>query len=491
MSLRSTICQSLRYARYVSRARPTFRRTLQHYQTYATVSAADLSFGQPLHETHPHILKSGELTPGITALEYAQRRTKLAAKLPANSIAIVAASDIQYRSGHCFYEFYQDPDFFYLTGFNEPKALAVIGKDDTGKDHTFYLYVREKDSKVELWDGARSGTQAAIDVFNADESGDISNVMDTLPDVITGASQIFTEITTPYSNSLFHQFFHGGPTPKIAEFATMIEPNKLRGLRSIMNDLRAFKSPAEIENMRIAGKASGRAHTEVMRQSFTKEKDLDAFFRYRLSVNGSEALAFEPIVAGAQNALGIHYVRNDDVLHNDKLVLVDGGGKYGGYSADISRTWPVSGKFSDAQRDLYGVVLKVHRSMISMCRGAANMSLEKLHTIAQNALEEQLKQIGFDMSGNAIRVLFPHHLSHYLGLDVHDCIGYSKETILREGHCITIEPGIYVPFDNRWPKHFQGMGIRIEDSISIQEDNPYVLTTEAVKEVADIEALRD
>lgn len=457
---------------------------------FSSVNAADLSFGQPLHETHPHLLKPGELTPGISAREYAERRTKLASKLPDNAIAIVAASDVQYRSGNVFYQFHQDPDFFYLTGFNEPEALAVIAKDLSGTDHTFHLYVREKNEKAELWDGARSGIIAARDVFNADEIGDIEKVKNVLPEIIAEASFVYTDITRPSAEvSSLHRFLFGTPL-KTAEFANMIDVKKLKGLRSIMNDLRAVKSSSEIENMRKAGKASGRAQTEAMRHKFDWESQLDAYLRYCFIRNGADAVAFEPVVAGGKNALGIHYVRNDDILREHEMVLVDGGGKYGGYIADVTRTWPVNGKFTDPQRDLYQALLNVQRSLIAMCRQSANVSLDKLHKIAEDQLQDQLAQIGFDMSGNAIEVLFPHHVSHYIGLDVHDCTGHPRKTILREGHCITIEPGVYVPVDDRWPKHFQGMGIRIEDSVSILDDHPYVLTTEAVKEIVDIEALR-
>ena len=463
----------------------------QQRRRYALVHAADLSFGQPVHETHPHILKSGELTPGITAAEYAQRRASLAHKLPNKAVAIVAAADLLFRSGNVFYEFHQDPDFFYLTGFNEPEALAIIGKDETGKDHTFHLYVREKDEKLEIWDGARSGTEAARDVFNADEVGDIKHVKKVVSEVTAEASQVFTDITTTGTNvTALRRFFYGTP-PKTADFANVIDPTKVKSLRAVMNDLRAFKSRAEIENMRLAGKASGRAHTAAMRQGFTMEKQLDAFFRYRCVAEGCDTAAFEPVVAVGKNALSIHYVRNDDLLLDGELVLVDGGGKYGGYIADITRTWPVTGKFSDAQRDLYQAVLSVQREVITMCRESAEMSLDKLHSAAESKLKEQLTQLGFDMSGNAIEALFPHHLSHYIGLDVHDCVGYSRKTLLKEGHCITIEPGVYVPANDRWPKHFQGIGIRIEDSVSVQRDGPYVLTTEAIKEVVDIEALRN
>src|ERR1700761_4321550 len=193
MSMRSPLWRTLKHADNALRPSGALTRTrgarcsLRRYNSL-TVNAAELSFGQPVHETHPHLLQPGELTPGITAQEYADRRTKLAAKLPDKAIAIVAASDIQFRSGSVFSEFHQDPDFLYLTGFNEPEALAVIGKDATGTDHTLHLFVREKDPKAEIWDGARSGTQAARDVFNADETNEISKLKQVLPELVGEAS---------------------------------------------------------------------------------------------------------------------------------------------------------------------------------------------------------------------------------------------------------------------------------------------------------------
>ena len=459
-------------------------------RSYASISAAECQFGQPVHETHPHLLGPGELTPGITAQEYANRRTELAKQLPVNGIAIIAAADTVFRSGSVFYEFHQDPDFLYLTGFNEPEALAVISKDASGTDHNFHLYVREKDAQAEQWDGARSGTQAAKDIFNADETGDISRMKYILPDIVGDAAHVYTDVTQPDTNQSMLSRFLYGSSKKKTEFVELIGSKKINRLRPLMNNLRAFKSPAEIEIMRTAGKASGRAHTDAMRQAWTHEKQLDAFLRYRFVANGCDTIAFEPVVAGGRNAMGIHYIRNDDVLHEDQLVLVDGGGKYAGYIADITRTWPTDGKFSSAQRDLYQAVLKVQRSLISMCREDAGMTLDKLHSISEQQLVEQLKQIGFNVDDKSIEALFPHHLSHYIGMDVHDTVGYSRKVVLQEGHCITIEPGIYVPDDKRWPKHFRGLGVRIEDSVAVQSDNPHILTVEAVKEIADIEGLR-
>jgi len=214
-------------------------------------------------------------------------------------------------------------------------------------------------------------------------------------------------------------------------------------------------------------------------------------FSINLRKKGCDTTAFVPVVAGGPNALSIHYTRNDDVLRDGQLVLVDGGGEYGGYISDITRTWPVTGKFNDPQRDLYTAVLNVHRQCISLCRENAGLSLDRLHQTAEDSLSDQLKQLGFEISSHEMRALFPHHLGHYIGLDVHDCAGYPRNVSLRAGHCITIEPGIYVPNDERWPEKFRGIGIRIEDSVCVGDEHPIVLSPEAVKEIEDIEALRE
>jgi intermediate cleaving peptidase 55 len=307
-----------------------------------------------------------------------------------------------------------------------------------------------------------------------------------LPPLISGASEVYTDIV---KCSGFGRFFRDQDlVPN--DFQKMIKNSKVKPLKPLMHDLRIIKSAAEIANMRLAGKYSGRAFTNAMRLQWTKEKDLGAFLDYDFKIGGCDTTAYVPVIAGGQNALSIHYVRNDDVLRDGEIVLVDAGGEYGGYIADITRSWPINGKFSAPQRDLYEAILRVQRSTISLCRESANMTLDKLHQITEHGLKEALKQLGFDMSGDALDVLFPHHVGHYIGLDVHDCPGYPRSVPLKAGHCVTVEPGIYVPDDNRWPEHFRGLGIRIEDSVCVQDDSPLVLTTEAVKEVVDIEALR-
>ncbi|KAI8631292.1 peptidase M24, structural domain-containing protein [Xylariaceae sp. FL1651] len=454
-------------------------------RAYSTsIPASQLLFGQPVHETHPHLLQAGELTPGITAQEYHERRSALCASLPADSAVVLLSADIQYRSGAVFHAFRQESNFLYLTGFSEPESIAVLRKTgDAPGDYSFHLFCRPKDPKSEQWHGPWSGVDAARDVWNADEAGDIGRASDLLARALEGVEKVFTDaertkygVTTTFGNLL---------QKAAPQLSTSISP-----LKPHVNTLRAVKSPAEIANMRRAGQESGRALTAAMRRSWASEKDLAAFLEYQYQTSGLDGQAYIPVVAGGSRGLLIHYVLNNAPLNPSGFVLVDAGGEYGTYISDITRTWPVSGKFSPAQRDLYNAVLKAQRSSVSLCRASANVTLDQLHSITERALREQLSQLGFDLGGNAMDVLFPHHVGHYIGLDVHDVPGYPRNVVLKEGHCITIEPGVYVPDDERFPAHFRGMGVRIEDSIAVGDDNPLILTTEAVKEVEDIEALR-
>lgn len=433
------------------------------------------------------------VTPGITALEYHQRRVALAKELPPNSTAIFAANDLKYASGAVFYKFHQDPDFLYLTGFKEQDALGIIEKHDHG-EHTFHLYVRPKDPKVEAWEGPRSGVEAAEDVFNADVAGSIDDLPRLLPDIVNRAQAIYTDLPqSRVSRNLLSRYLAGAEPSRTGGIYTVFRdaPASLRPLRPLVNELRLIKSEAEIKNMRHAGQHSGRAITDAMRQSFSTEKDLDSFLDYWFKQDDCDGPAYVPVVAGGINANTIHYVSNDMLLNPKELVLVDAGAQYGGYVTDITRTWPISGKFTPAQRDLYTLLLSVQRSCISLCRADSHFTLDKLHHTASNSLAAGLKDLGFDMSNpEAIQTLFPHHVGHYVGLDVHDSPGLSRSRKFERGMCVTVEPGIYVPDDERWPKWARGMGMRIEDSICVDDEGPYVLTTEAVKEVVDIEALR-
>jgi len=491
MSASRPVCRALRAAQRIrplsaaAPRRPSFFTNL-HLRRYSAVSAAELQFGQPVHETHPHILEAGEITPGVTAQEYWERRARLAEKLPDNGVAVLVAADLKYRSGAVFFPYRQESNFLYLTGWNESDSVAVIQK--TGKgfgDFIFHLFTKPKDPVAEQWMGPRNGVQAAVDIFNADKAADIAKIDRHLPEILKGASRVYADIEKP------RQGEQEGKLWQLMKADKSWFPSAKLPLYPLVNSLRAIKSPAEVTNMRRAGQISGRVITDAMRRSWTREKDLHTFLDYRFTADGCDGPAYVPVVAGGQNGLCIHYVVNNNVLRDGEMVLVDAGGEYGTYITDISRTWPVNGKFTPAQRDLYEAVLTVQRSSISLCRENANLSLDDIHDHTSAGLLEQLKGLGFDITTRDIDVLFPHHVGHYVGLDVHDVPGYGRRTPLKKGHCVTIEPGIYVPDTDRWPEHFRGLGVRIEDSICVDEDSPYILTTEAVKEIADIEALRD
>lgn len=469
----------------ICRQRTTPRSSPPANRGYATISASELQFGQPVHETHPHLLAPGELTPGITAQEYADRRSRLASLLPADSVVILPAAELKYRSGAVFFPFRQESNFLYLTGFSEPDSLAVIrtiSSPSPSENHTFHLLVRPKDAHLEQWSGPWSGTQAATDVWNADTSGSIHDLDSLLPYLINGAKHIYTDAALTQNSS---------PTPLSNLLRSAAPSASIRPLRPQINTLRAIKSPAEIALMRRAGQATGRAFTAAMRRPWDTEKALAAFLDHEFVTQGADGQAYVPVVAGGSRGNMIHYVQNLASLRRGETVLVDAGAEYGGYISDVTRVWPVSGRFSPAQRDLYEAVLRVQRTGVALCREGAGMTLDQIHRITERGLKEQLDSLGFDTGGNAMNVLFPHHVGHYVGLDVHDVPGYARDVKLKAGHCVTVEPGVYVPDDERWPEHFRGLAVRIEDSVCVDDESPLVLTTEAVKEVVDIEALRE
>lgn len=363
-------------------------------------------------------------------------------------------------------------------------------KGESEVEYTFHLFVRPKDEKAELWDGARSGVQAAQDVFNADESNSIETLPEILPDLIQSATSVYTEIGREARGNSWQRFITCSD-PSGGQLASLVKNLTVQPLKPLMNKLRINKSEAELNCMRRAGTISGAVITEAMRNNHKTEKQLWADLAYGFKSQGLDGESYVPVIAGGKNALSIHYVRNDDVLRGGDMVLVDAGGEYGGYITDITRTWPVTGRFSSAQRDMYEMILAVQKSCISLCREDTGMSLDKLHRVAESGLRNGLKDLGIEVSGDAMEILFPHHVGHYIGLDVHDAPGYPRNDTLKENQCITIEPGIYVPDTDRWPARFRGLGIRIEDSVRVGKNEVEILTNTAAKDVQHIEDLRE
>jgi intermediate cleaving peptidase 55 len=425
------------------------------------------------------------VTPGISAQEYHDRRANLMSQLPVHSLVILESATVKYASSSVFYPFHQDPNFLYLTGFQEEHAVALLERTGEGPDDfVFTLGVRPKNAVKEQWEGSRSGVDAARDVFNADVAFDVGDLRHMISPILRRAKTTYVD----YRHAKL-----GEAPSKVVALLRDSRKGEPRSIQQMMDRLRLRKSPAELRNMRKAGQVAARAITNLMRREWASEHDIAARFEYDVKINGCESMAFVPVVAGGSNGLCVHYVRNDQAIVPGTLIQVDAGGRYGNYVSDISRVWPQAGKFSSAQRDLYLAVLAAQRHCVSLCRADKDLSLDDIHRVAAAKMWENLKQLGFaDSTGGSdiMAQLFPHHVGHFVGLDVHDCSTESRSQKLEAGMCVTVEPGVYVPPDERYPRHFWGMGIRIEDCVAVDESSAYVLTTEAVKEIDDIEALR-
>lgn len=454
--------------------------------------------GQALHETRPFLLKPGELTPGITALEYHERRMKLAKKLSPKSCAIVTSNQVKYASGAVFYPFQQSTNLFYLTGWNEPDSVMILEKPTEDlNDVVLHMVVPPKDSFAEQWEGFRTGVHGVKEIFNADEAAETPMLASYLTKILNRNDNLFFDLPKEkgsISNSaLFSTFFttenNANGHPTVHDVIRQASGNKrILGLQKLITELRKIKSPAELRLMRKAGQISGRAFNQAFARRFRNERTLHAFLEYQFISGGCDKSAYLPVVATGSNALCIHYTRNDDVIYDDEMVLVDAAGSLGGYCSDISRTWPASGKFSEAQRDLYEAVLNVQRNCINLCKASNGYSIHDIHEKSIDYMKMELRNVGFNgIQKWDVNKLYPHYIGHHLGLDVHDVPGVSRSEPLTEGEVITIEPGVYIPDEQTYPSHFRNIGIRIEDDIALGKDTYTNLTVEAAKEIADLE----
>ncbi|TID17250.1 hypothetical protein CANINC_004013 [Pichia inconspicua] len=469
--------------------------------------ATTLRAGQPIHETRPHLIKAGDLTFGISALEYYQRRVRLAEKIPKGSLAIIPGSTVKFASGSVFYQFQQNTNLYYLTGWNEPDSVCIIERPETADDpadHIFHMAVPATDVAVEQWEGERTGVEGAQEIFNADVSVSINHLSSHLEKLLRKYTNVYYDIggassATSKTGVMFSRLFpsidnnNDSPSDK-HNIENLLRKHAKQGFQinplcNIVTELRAIKSNSELKVMRLAGKISGRAFNQAYAKRFKTEKGLHSYLEYRFISGGCDKSAYFPVVAGGDHALCIHYVRNDDVLRDGELVLVDAAGNLGGYCADISRTWPVNGVFKPAQAEIYEALLSVQRRIINECTVQKGHSLNDLHNMSVDLLTLELRNAGFNNLQNweTSKYLYPHYIGHNLGLDVHDCPLYSRSTQLQKGQVVTVEPGVYVPNDDRWPAEFRGIGIRIEDDIAVGDNVNVILTAEAAKEIDDIE----
>ncbi|KAG0255763.1 hypothetical protein BG011_004943 [Mortierella polycephala] len=430
-------------------------------------------------------MKQGEITPGLSAAEYEVRRTMLMKSLPKSSVVISTSHKTRYMTNNIFYPFHQQTDFYYLCGFNEPDSALVLEKDDSPRGYKMTMFVAPKSANIEMWEGARTGADGAKEIFGADEAIDANLFRYRIVDMASRHENVYFDYPTP---SLFMPMdiakkLHNKPGSADA-FSTT------RGLSPLIQEMRVVKSEAEIKIMRQAGEISGKAFIETMQ--FTNPSRLEhqiyAKFDYECRMRGSQMMAYVPVVAGGSNALTMHYVNNDQPLHDGELILMDAGGELNAYASDITRTWPVNGKFTQAQKDLYEVVLHANKECIKLCTEEHGLSLNQIHDESMRLTKEGLQRLGITpLPHDMDRRLYPHHVGHYLGMDVHDTGDISRSRPLKTGMVITIEPGLYIPRDGAYPEEYQGIGIRIEDNVVIGKTVPYVLSVTAPKEIVDVE----
>lgn len=432
----------------------------------------------------------------IPKAEYARRRKALMEQMEPNSIAILPAAAVAIRNRDVEHVYRQDSDFQYLSGFPEPEAVIVL---IPGREYGEYvLFCRERNPERELWDGLRAGQDGAMREYGADDAFPITDIDDILPGLIEGRDRVYSSMG---SNPEFDRH--------VMEWINVIRskahlgaqpPKEFVALDHLLHDMRLYKSAAEVKVMREAAQISARAHVRAMQASraglyeFTLEAELDYEFRK----GGAKMPAYGSIVASGRNACILHYQENDAPLRDGDLVLIDAGCEIDCYASDITRTFPVSGKFSAEQKAIYEVVLKSQEAAFAAIKPGNHWN--QAHEATVRVITEGLVELGLLrgavdelIAAEAYKAFYMHRAGHWLGMDVHDVGEYKvggEWRVLEAGMALTVEPGIYVSPDNQAvAKKWRGIGVRIEDDVVVTKKGCEILTGDVPKTVAEIEAL--
>ena len=427
--------------------------------------------------------------------EFSNRRKQLMRMMGEGSIAILPASPVRIRNRDVEYPYRPDSDFYYLTGFPEPEAVAVLVP---GRDHGQYLlFCREKDPEQEVWNGRRAGQEGARDIYHAEDSFPISDIDDILPGLLEKCEKVYYTMScdSRFDNRLLGWL-------KIIRQHTRSgarTPDEFISLEHLLHDMRLFKSRHEIQQMQMAIDVSIKAHKRAMRlcQPGVMEHQIAAELLYEFNRRGCD-FAYPPIVGGGKNGCILHYTDNADELYGGDLLLVDAGAEYNGYAADITRTFPVNGEFSGEQKAVYEVVLEAQLAGIAAVRPGNQW--QDPHYAAVRVLAEGMSQLkifrgsaDFLIETGKYKQLYMHRTGHWLGMDVHDVGDYKVGGEWREleaGMVMTVEPGMYIAegspdVDERW----WNIGVRIEDDILVTGKGCQVLTKKMPKTVKGIEEL--
>ena len=431
----------------------------------------------------------------MTQQEYLRRRQALLAKMQPGSAALIFSAPEAMRSNDSEYPYRQSSDFWYFTGFNEPEAVLVLIKSDDTHNHSV-LFNRVRDLTAEIWFGRRLGQEAAPEKLGVERALAFSEIDEQLYQLLNGLDAVYhAQGEYKYADELV---FAALEKLRKGSRQNLSAPASVTDWRPLVHEMRLFKSPEELDVMRRAGEISALAHTRAMEKCRPGmfEYQLEGEIHHEFTRHGARFPSYNTIVGGGENGCILHYTENESELRDGDLVLIDAGCEYRGYAGDITRTFPVNGKFSPAQRAVYDIVLESLETALTLFRPGT--SIQEVTGSVIRIMVNGLVKLGILkgdveelIADNAHRAFFMHGLSHWLGLDVHDVGGYGadRSRILEPGMVLTVEPGLYIAPDADVPAEYRGIGIRIEDDIAITENGNENLTASVVKKADDIEAL--
>ncbi|XP_069763632.1 xaa-Pro aminopeptidase 3 [Narcine bancroftii] len=456
--------------------------------------------GQPSPFTHPHLLKTGEVTPNLTQIEYALRRHKLlsliqkeAETLGSSDHAIILLSHpTYYMTNDIPFPFHQNTNFLFLCGFQEPDSILLLHSIPgmSLPSHKAVLFVPRRNENRELWDGPRSGVDGAVALTGVDEAYNTEEFSQYMQRFKDEGCTFWYDNESPVHSTLHSDYLQ----PLVNIKAKSM--NAIKPVRTLVQYLRLIKSDAEIELMKMAAKVTSEAMSSTMFATISpvNESYLYAKFDFECRARGADLLAYPPVVAGGNRCNTLHYVKNNQLIKDQELVLLDGGCEYSGYVSDVTRVWPVNGRFTEPQSELYQAILDVQKSCLSLC--TPGISLDNIYAFMLNLLGQKLKDLGILQEKcqhdayKAVRKYCPHHVGHYLGMDVHDTPDISRSIALQPGMVVTIEPGLYIPeHDTSAQPRFRGIGIRIEDNVLITDKEPVVISADCPKELSELQKI--
>ena len=415
-----------------------------------------------------------------------------------NSIAIIPAAHEATRSYDTEYRFRQDSDFWYLTGFPEPDAVAII---DPESRTPYTLYVRPRDLEMETWFGRREGVEGAVKNYKADRAFSIDRFDADLAKILDGHEKLYYRFAVDKALDL--KILSYLQTQRIRRLKTAYPPHTIVDPTIILGEMRLHKNSDEVEMMQRAADIAAEAHVLAMKKvkpgmnEFQVESLMESYMRHK----GANGVAYNSIIGGGDNATILHYVENNMPLNDGDLILIDAGAEYRGYASDITRTFPVNGKYTKAQREVYDVVLDVQEQCIEYTKTGNTVKGRQEFSI--ELLTEGMKKLGL-LKGSTKELIkkktymkyYMHGVGHYLGLDVHDAGRYFTDQTARKskpfapGMVLTVEPGLYIPPDDKSaPAKYRGIGIRIEDDVLVTKDGNRNLTSKVPKDPEEIEGL--